>query len=252
MSHDFELPPGRFIIGRSTECQLSLDDPLVSRKHAELIVTENTVELRDLGSRNGVNVNDEKISGTRVINYGDRITIGSQSIHIAQSQSDTHKLHNTGAWNAVPTSADPPVTIKRKAFQLIGGVAQKALAMGKADEALRLMEPLLDAVMQAANGKAEADECLADQAGLFAAKLAMANDDATWVNYVFELYSLRRKPCPASTIDELHGVFRKVKGIDVAALRSYVAILRNESSKLGPADRFLLHRIEGLERLVVG
>ena len=31
MAHDLELPIGEFVVGRSTECQLSLDDPLVAR-----------------------------------------------------------------------------------------------------------------------------------------------------------------------------------------------------------------------------
>ena len=37
--HDIDLPPGEFVIGRAANCQLSLDDPLVSRNHATLTVT---------------------------------------------------------------------------------------------------------------------------------------------------------------------------------------------------------------------
>jgi len=59
--HDIDLPEGEFVIGRAANCQLSLDDPLVSRNHATLKVTVDTVTFEDIGSRNGVRVNGERI-----------------------------------------------------------------------------------------------------------------------------------------------------------------------------------------------
>ncbi len=57
--HDIELSEGKFVIGRAASCQLSLDDPLVSRHHAQLTVEGDVVTVEDLGSRNGVKVNGE-------------------------------------------------------------------------------------------------------------------------------------------------------------------------------------------------
>src|SRR6185503_5441932 len=82
LQHDFELGLGEFAIGRSPECQLSLDDPLVSRKHALLVVGPESVLIKDLGSRNGVVVNGTKIDTSRVLLDGDRIVIGSQEMTI--------------------------------------------------------------------------------------------------------------------------------------------------------------------------
>ena len=78
LAHDFELPEGPFVIGRSGECQLSLDDPLVSRRHATLNVSSDGVAVVDLESRNGVYVNGVRILSERNLSDGDRITIGSQ------------------------------------------------------------------------------------------------------------------------------------------------------------------------------
>lgn len=267
LHHDFELPPGRFLIGRSTECQLSLDDPLVSRKHALLVVTPDSIELQDLGSRNGVLVNDEKISTSRDVNHGDRITIGSQSmtIYAPPEEAPTVRAFDIarGDLHVTVTAMDPvrvPApesvepkdegTSKRDAFRLLGGVAEKALVLGRAEEAERLLSTMLDHVMQTVREGADIDDSLIEQAGYYAAKLAGATNKGAWVNYVIELYASKRKPCSAATIDELHAVFRKVKDIDLAALRAYVDALREEATKLGPADRFLVQRIEGLERLV--
>src|SRR5271156_2333112 len=84
LAHDLELPVGEFVIGRSAECQLSVDDPLVSRKHAVLRVTREGVVAADLGSRNGVLVNGVKIDGQRDLTDGDKVMIGSQELTLCR------------------------------------------------------------------------------------------------------------------------------------------------------------------------
>ena len=61
--HDLALGDGQFVVGRSAGCQLSLDDPLVSRRHAMLVVAQDAVTVEDLESRNGVLVTGTRISG---------------------------------------------------------------------------------------------------------------------------------------------------------------------------------------------
>src|SRR5512145_1758317 len=80
LSHELEVPLGQFVIGRSADCQLALDDPLVSRRHALLTVRTESVTIEDLGSRNGVSVNGVKIEGQRPLSHGDHITIGGQEM----------------------------------------------------------------------------------------------------------------------------------------------------------------------------
>ena len=63
LQHDLELSEGEFAVGRNASCQLSLDDPLVSRRHAILQVSGSTVTIEDLQSRNGVLVNNKRIEG---------------------------------------------------------------------------------------------------------------------------------------------------------------------------------------------
>jgi hypothetical protein len=52
-------------------------------------------------------------------------------------------------------------------------------------------------------------------------------------------------------VDELYTAMRKVNGVDLVRLRGYLASLRAKQATLGPAERFLVQRIEGLERLAV-
>ena len=48
-------------IGRALECDISILEPALSRKHAELEPLDGGLVIRDLGSANGTFVNGEKI-----------------------------------------------------------------------------------------------------------------------------------------------------------------------------------------------
>lgn len=69
----------RMVIGRIKGCDLVLSDPSVSRKHVELIVSENGVLLRDLGSGNGTKVNGERATEQR-LEHEDVIALGQTKI----------------------------------------------------------------------------------------------------------------------------------------------------------------------------
>lgn len=65
-----------FVIGRSKECALRAGSEAISRKHCELAQTDSGITVRDLGSRNGTYVNDEKVEGKVKLSHGDRLRIG--------------------------------------------------------------------------------------------------------------------------------------------------------------------------------
>src|SRR5271154_2976241 len=99
LQHDLELSEGQFAVGRNATCQLSLDDPLVSRRHALLAVTDDGVTIEDLQSRNGVLVNGKRISSRVDLQVGDRILIGAQELTLLQGKAVTSRDHQqtTGA-----------------------------------------------------------------------------------------------------------------------------------------------------------
>ncbi len=63
------------IIGRSADCDVSLDITALSRKHCVVFRQGKNVFVRDLDSTNGTFVNGEKIE-TRVLKNGDRVFLG--------------------------------------------------------------------------------------------------------------------------------------------------------------------------------
>lgn len=236
--HDIELSEGKFVIGRAAGCQLSLDDPLVSRHHAQLTVEGELVTVEDLGSRNGVKVNGELISGRYSVQDKDQLLIGGQELKYVARRENMGDTLIQPATQRVPT------------FGLLGILADKAFALGRADEAERLLTELLDQVLGDLEAGREVKAELFDRSAEYAMKLASATGSARWVEYLFRAFAAMRRPCPAGIVDELYSLVRRVERVSLSALRTYIEVLRENSSTLGPADRFLVSRIEGLERLV--
>jgi hypothetical protein len=67
------------VIGRASECDLRLEDPGVSRKHAEIRYSDGRVGVVDLGSTNGISVNGKPAERVE-LKDGDRIDIGHSTL----------------------------------------------------------------------------------------------------------------------------------------------------------------------------
>jgi hypothetical protein len=67
-------------IGRSRQCDIVLDDPNVSRRHAEVTARGGAWILTDLGSTNGSLLNRRRIEQPEVLSAGDEIEIGTSLI----------------------------------------------------------------------------------------------------------------------------------------------------------------------------
>jgi pSer/pThr/pTyr-binding forkhead associated (FHA) protein len=64
---------GEVRVGRSADCDVTIEDPRVSRNHALLRVEEPQVMLEDLGSANGTLVNGLKLVGSVELADGDEV-----------------------------------------------------------------------------------------------------------------------------------------------------------------------------------
>jgi hypothetical protein len=79
------LDAGRtYVLGRDPRAhvQLPADDPKVSRSHALIEVTSDAIVARDLHSKNGIFVNDRRVT-IAVLQSGDRLRIGGTTLRIS-------------------------------------------------------------------------------------------------------------------------------------------------------------------------
>ncbi len=77
---EFDLPRGATVLGRSTDCHVTIEDPLVSRHHARIVLDGEHAFVYDLNSRNGVKVNGKVLKGPVELCSGDRLRLGTQEL----------------------------------------------------------------------------------------------------------------------------------------------------------------------------
>ena len=70
------LPPGGVVIGRSSSCEVVLEDPNASRRHAAVRQSSSGWQVEDLGSTNGIKINGRRVVGAHELRPGDRIELG--------------------------------------------------------------------------------------------------------------------------------------------------------------------------------
>jgi ABC-type multidrug transport system ATPase subunit len=70
------------ILGRDKNCDLVLENPNVSRRHAQLTRNGGQVTIEDLGSSNGTFVQGKRITGSRILRPGDFVRIGSFTLKV--------------------------------------------------------------------------------------------------------------------------------------------------------------------------
>lgn len=258
---DLELAPGEFVIGRSSACNLALDDALVSRRHAMITVGETSVLVEDLGSRNGILVNGHKAEGRTLVRHLDRITVGSHELVLVEL-----KDASAGAPTLVGVTLRDLPSIPRDtvpgglegttsdeltgAQVMLTGIADKALALQRYEEAERVLVKLLDPLLERARSGAVVSAARLDECTRYALRLAEGTRKHSWLDWVFDAHAATGTLIGEAEIERLHELVRKLRYAGGAHVRKYLDRLRARASDLKPRERFLLSRLEGIERVV--
>jgi pSer/pThr/pTyr-binding forkhead associated (FHA) protein len=85
---EVELREGSLLAGRLPECDVMIDDGLVSRMHARISVRDESVVVEDLHSTNGVYVNGARITHSALLREGDRLLLGTTEISLFEARPD--------------------------------------------------------------------------------------------------------------------------------------------------------------------
>lgn len=83
---EYPLKVGKMVIGRMTDCDLTVEDVSASRRHAELNLNpvKDLVTITDLNSTNGTFVNRQRVIGPHPLQENDVIRIGQVTITITR------------------------------------------------------------------------------------------------------------------------------------------------------------------------
>jgi pSer/pThr/pTyr-binding forkhead associated (FHA) protein len=84
---ELKIPTPKCIIGRGEDCHLRPNSDAISRHHCVIATSENEVIVRDLKSRNGTFVNEEKVTEEAVLLNGDILRVGPLQFEMMIEQS---------------------------------------------------------------------------------------------------------------------------------------------------------------------
>ena len=128
---EFGLAWGTAVIGRDAGCEVRLADPLVSRRHARLNITD-AAEIVDLGSANGTQLGGSVVART-ALRAGDVVRVGDSelTVHVARANPGAG---NPGAFVRSPrldpryegvelTAPEPPQRGQHMRFPIVSLLA---------------------------------------------------------------------------------------------------------------------------------
>lgn len=245
------LDPGEYVIGRSAEADLQFaDDPLMSRRHARLVVKNDTVEIEDLGSFNGTLIDSVLVQHRLRVPTGSRLRIGSQDFVLRRSPSPRVTR------DTAPTARDVPVvrdiarpdeelhvegpTYEQDPVALVQDDADKALREGRVVAARDLIEPLLEFI---GIGQRTLSAEALERVSLLALRLTLATGDAAYADWVVSECLRRAVPLSGPVGALLEEVAFEVDGVDYQALGEYLSLLRRRAPDWGPELLLLCDRI---------
>lgn len=96
-------------IGRSGQCDITVNDPTVSRRHCEIYTQNGGIHLRDLGSSNLTLVNGQPVKSAELA-LGNRIIIGTAHFVIEEEEDDVQDQED------VPASTRRSLAVDRNLF----------------------------------------------------------------------------------------------------------------------------------------
>src|SRR5215207_3746540 len=165
----FELPPGRsLLVGRGISSDIAIYDPTISRRHAELTVGPDGVQVKDLGSSNGTCINGSRVSSGR-LHPNDSITFGKVLFQLKEVRSSGQSSGGVPAAPSSPVvgdtivrqlivSADGPPGITSR--NRTSGFGQLRVAAATAEERQAKKLSLLLDISQKLSGEFDLDKLL--------------------------------------------------------------------------------------------
>lgn len=273
---ELDLPPGETLLGRSPDCLVTLDDPLVSRRHARLAIHEDEAIFEDLGSRNGSRINGQRVHGPVRLDEGDRIRVGALELvycvlprassismptgHMRQCSEcpatfpeELVTCPNCGVTargsSATPASAKMSNAEYDWALYLLTGLSMDALGREDAEEAERLVRLALSRMETILVG-GEPPRAAQLDALMEALLMLMGNGggSAALLQRVLAAYARRALlPSPA-TMRKMANLAPTVLAPIIVVVDELLAAARSRSSAMGAQSSETIEKLEALSR----
>lgn len=253
------LESGEYVIGRAPGSDVLIDDSLVSRRHARLLVNDTTALLEDLQSENGVFVNERRIRRSVRLVDGDRILIGAREIVFVVGQGDPDGARSSGTIEIASPSSAPwrlsgkmasgaPSTLEADAFEYLGDIAERMIRAGRGATAERLLRGHLEEVLAAAKETGAVARDIVEAAAVNALRLAMGLRKAAWIDFLVELHTVLGVPPSSAVTATLRPILRDLPLYDHDKWQAYERTLTSRMPSMTAVDQGLARAFLWIEK----
>ena len=221
---EVDLAGDEVVVGRGSMGHVTIDDPMLSRRHIRIDLSGAEPTLEDLHSRNGTQLNGRLLVGRATLKDGDRIRMGTQEL-VFLVPNTVKKNHRTTcgltfcAECAVPypsTSAQCPhcgaapteegvstsvrdVAASGWTFHLLSQVVDRAIDQGRLADAERMMSRGVSELEEQLEEGIAVEPCRVLDVAECAARLGCALRSARWLDIGARLYGSASEP-PSSEV----------------------------------------------------
>ncbi|MEI9940525.1 MAG: FHA domain-containing protein [Pseudomonadota bacterium] len=213
---EIDLPQGDTVIGRSATCQVTIEDPLVSREHARIRIAGERATIEDLGSRNGVQVGGVSLQSVHVLRDGERIRIGTQEMVFCAgapagaalgSRTTGFMCHCSECGHPYPlelvecpvcgssdrneedTLAGAPSSSRDWGLDLVVDALRRAESRGRSDDIERILSHARLGIEQRIANGLPVERPMLDAVADAASSFAATRRDATWGKWLLSVYA---------------------------------------------------------------
>jgi hypothetical protein len=271
---EFDLSRGATLIGRSSECQVTIEDPLVSRQHARILIDGDSALLEDLGSRNGVKLNGAPLKQPAPLTDGDRLRIGTQELVFCEAapiallnskttgflrHCSTCRLPYPKEMVACPNCGtseqveDDTLSGQLGAtsqgtwsVQLLIEVLEKARVKGRTEDAERILRRATAQLEERLVTGEKIDAKQLQTLSVAAAKMSLDLGDATWGSWVAQIHRRMSTVPAAPVVDTFAGLVARFPQEIGEALDELALHCRGAAASLSEEDARSLARLEEL------
>jgi hypothetical protein len=275
---EFDLPRGITVIGRSLDCNLTIEDPLVSRQHARIQVDDEGGSVEDMESRNGVRVNGHTIRGATPLRDGDRVRIGTQDFVFCRVDP-AGKAHSktTGVLrlcancrlpypremaacpNCEATEQTDEETLSGSfgtenqtawSVQLLVEALERALTLGRVSDAERIARRATAQVEELVTAGGSIDTKALAALAAQAVATTMATNDPTWVLWTLDIYRRTDRVPPVDVVERVGEAAAKHRGVVRGGLAALMQHLDRSARSPSPGDLEAIARLEQMRSVL--
>jgi hypothetical protein len=216
---EVDLSGDEVIVGRGSMGHVTIDDPMLSRRHIRIDLSGAKPSLEDLHSRNGTQLNGRPLVGRATLQDGDRIRIGTQEL-VFLAPNAVKKNHRTTCGltfcagcavpypstsaqcphcGAVPTEEGVSTAVRDVAasgwtFHLLSQVVDRAIDQGRLADAERMMTRGVSELEEQLEEGVEVEPKRVLAVAECAARLGCALRSARWLDIGARLYGSASEP----------------------------------------------------------